>query len=303
MLSAWRSLFRRSTQFLRKGRPSIPQLTSLDNPENCHSPSLSRNTPLSSSEFSADTSSTRSNPINAQTHRGSAESGISASASANGNMTEMGAPAYCLMHEQVKNATGIMSPPDVQRFDSSFRHDSSVAPSTTHPRSQIPILDISTNIESYRLPPSSLRLVQHQSKSVSDSNHPRSYTPMRNAPSPPYPPSRSSIVANEYIHAQLLSHTPADSPTDPALSGFGVHKSNSVEVRGRILAPIPASFVHVGGAFQDHRGENRNLVNAIIGRASRSGSQRCGSGGLGMHPVTEHDLDLGTGRKYGRGAS
>ena len=121
---------------------------------------------------------------------------------------------------------------------------------------------------------------------------------MRNAPSPPYPPSRSSIVANEYIHAQLLSHTPADSPTDPALSGFGVHKSNSVEVRGRILAPIPASFVHVGGAFQDHRGENRNLVNAIIGRASRSGS-----GGLGMHPVTEHDLDLGIGRKYGGGAS
>jgi hypothetical protein len=247
MLAAWVSFYRRGIQFIRKGRPVTPPLTSLENPEKYQSASPKKPAPLFASPFGTETPSTVGGSISG-----------------------------------------------VYRSSNFFHNRSSTTPSVSDSCAETLILPISSDAQPQRQPPfsispgispqpSSRRLSQIQPETSTDAR-PRSYTPMRDAPSPPFSPSRTAILA-KYSPARF-STTPTVTNRGSAQSGLSIQKTNSSKVRGRISSPVPTSFVHVTGAFMD-RDEEMGVL--------RSGSR--GSGPLSMNPVEEHDLEGGMGRR------
>ena len=303
MLSAWKSLFDRETHRLRTGRAPTPLLTSLENPDRYQYESAHKNTSRFSPPSSADSPSLAGSSINAHRYSSGEKSG-SASTNTNFNMTELEDLARRPIYNRAGDGKWLPTPSGVRRSSNSPESASLVVASTTPSRSATPALSVLTDSQVHHLHPTSLsrrrsprppsrRFSQTQPESSADSNIPRSYIPMRDAPSPPYSPSRSSVIAPRHNIVQPHARARTASPTDFVLSrsapGEGVQKSNSSKVRGRISAPIPSSFVHVGGTsrFADDFGRN---AGAIGGGVQRSGSQRSGSSGLAMHPVEESDL-------------
>jgi hypothetical protein len=164
---------------------------------------------------------------------------------------------------------------------------SSATPSTSNSRADTPILPTFSDAQPlHQTPlhsprgmspqPSSRRLSQVQPE-ISTDVIPHSYTPMRDAPSPPFSPSRSTVLA-KYTPSRF-SMVPTAVGRNSTQSRSSFQKTGSTKVRGRISSPIPASFMHVTGAFHNPDEE---------GGPQRGGSR--GRGPLSMHPVDEHNM-------------
>jgi hypothetical protein len=310
MLSAWISLFRRSTHFFHTSRPATPQLTSLETPATRQSSSPRKRVSLFSSTFSAETFSKAGSSTNALRHSVGADSAISIKASANtsGNTSAIGVLAHCPPYERVTGETGLLTLPIAQRFNSFLETENSVVLSATTSHSNTSVPGNSKNGQSDLFPPystshgssfqSSSRPLPQPGSSF-DSDYPRYYTTMRDAPPPPGLPSSSNIAATKYVPTQSSTDLSTESPRDHPLSKFGlahnVQKFKASKVKSNIAAPLPASFVHVDGAFLNC-GETTNITDGV--GVKRSGSQKSRISGLRMHPVEDSDLERGVGADW-----
>ncbi|KAF2241636.1 hypothetical protein BU26DRAFT_525138 [Trematosphaeria pertusa] len=228
MVSAWTALFRRAFNFLRtKGRPSSPELTSLEHPERYLPPSPSKRLPFSA--FSADTPNTEASSISMQT---------------TGPITEMQTLSQRPGFERVKSEIGLLQAPGPQRVQSFFENNSSASSSRVE-MPTIPIHPPSTpeSLANDLSPPRRYSESQIQPPDMS-----RSYTPMRDAPTPP---PRSLSAASRVPPSPIL--TTSTVKRSSTLSGLSIQKTNSSKLRGRISTPIPGTFVHVNGAWMDGR--------------------------------------------------
>ncbi|KAL5441043.1 hypothetical protein PMIN06_009485 [Paraphaeosphaeria minitans] len=214
MLQAWLALFRRLYhRALHRGPPPSPQLTSLADADIYQ--------PLSPHKF---TSIFRTNTITrspSSKHHSTNTTLDAATAEPELSPLE-NRPSFELNSAE----SFLLSPPTLARLDTPSRHSQPSQPSsraetpTPHPRTYHP-----TNVRLSQIQPTS---------PLTDS-----YTPSRSAPLPPQLPP-SDGVANAAAGAER-----GDAAKK---SGLGVRRTPS-KVRGRISAPIPASFVHVEGAF------------------------------------------------------
>lgn len=223
MITAWAAFFRRTFNRISLGRPPTPQLTSLENPEKYLSSSSPAKQAPYLSAFSADTSTTGASATVRDIHDPSPV-----------NDTEMGTLEKQPTYERVTSETGLVSPPAVQRFQSFFDHTSFKSESNSG--AVTPVVPVNST------QPASRRLSQIQPFSEGEIS--RSYTPSRIAPSPPAG-RRSGSARNPPLRVSMA-------PTEKSMvstGGLSIQRTNSSKVRGRISAPLPASFVHVDGAF------------------------------------------------------
>lgn len=288
MISAWKSLFYRGTHFLRKSRPPTPQLTSLDEPEKYMPPARRKHVPLLSSHFSAGIPTTIMTSADVRRHSGTESTTRAA------NATELGILSQRPTYERVTSETGLLTSPGAQNFISFLANDSSAA--TSRLATPLPEQEPEMYARHYPLAaslprstspqPSSRRLSQIQPEGILDGEPSRSFAPTRDAPSPPSPLSRSPFSPK--YNSSSTSPTTAASAVGGSLNL--APSAGARTVRGRISAPIPTSFVHVGGAFGVRGSEGEG---SEYGGVQRSSSRGSGSGGLGMHPVKERDLESG----------
>jgi len=237
MLHSWLALFRRLFyRALHKGRPPTPQLTSLENPEKYQS----RSPRKMLQALGGDSSTLESSSSDAYTSDAGGVDGMEL------EQIEKQPP-----FERVTSVTRLPTSPGPQGANS-FRHETtsrldSMSSSCTE-TTMIPE-------EDKQPPPRPAVFGLSQVQPEASSRRPDAYIPSREAPSPPSRPSSALIALAKSPPAARLSAPATAVDRTPTLSGPTVQRTTSSKVRGRISAPLPASFVHVNGAFLDRAGD------------------------------------------------
>lgn len=221
MLHAWIALFQRLThRVLHRGRPPTPELTSLEGADK-----YQHNTPHKLASFFS------SKPI--------PEPSSAIDRSIDIELNTLGKrPTF----ERVTSETGLLTPPGTTRFNNGIWETGS---SQGASRAETPTIQEEALGPLPRSPthptiqPSTRRLSQIQPISSSGG----SYTPTREAPSPPL---RRFLPSDRFSSAPTVVDR---SSTASGKSWLSIQRTTSSKTKGRISAPIPQSFVHVDGAF------------------------------------------------------
>ena len=282
MFTAWLALFRRTfALFHRKARPSTPQLTSLEDPDKYLPPS-----PNKGRHFLSVISPTTFNTTGTSTSI--------KSPTTDSTTTEMKTLDHRPTYERMTSDTGLLSPEASNVWSTYSDQENGSDNDSLTSRTPTPIMKTAAT----RPIPAFRRLSQIQPTPYPFTSIPRSYTPMRDAPTPI---ERSSSVTSASIDIKYVpslrgslgtksraSNTPPGINGEGGASDFlsqgGVQRTGTTKsLRDMISTPITESFMHVDGAFLE--------------RSEGSQAARRSGGPLGLNPL-KNSGDQGGNFRY-----